>query len=177
GEEPVTAGGFADIYQGIFGDDDDSDQRVVVCMKVMCVYETLDKEHIMKQIAREVLLWGQLSHPNILPIYGLYRLRGRPCLVMPWIENGEVNKYLKEHPSASRLNLYFHAYGIIDGDLKGANILISTSGRAYVANFGLSSISSDPQILAWTSHSSISFKGGSVCWQARKLFDMENDQL
>ncbi|KAG6833875.1 hypothetical protein H0H93_012924, partial [Arthromyces matolae] len=140
----------------------------------------------MKQFAREVLLWGQLSHSNVLPIYGLYRLRGRPCLVMPWMENGDVNKYLKEHPSASRLNLaidvasglqYLHAYGIIHGDLKGANILISTSGRAHVADFGLSSISSDPQILAWTSHSSISSKGGSVRWQAPELFDMENDQL
>ncbi|KAG6836667.1 hypothetical protein H0H93_005214 [Arthromyces matolae] len=178
GDEPVAAGGFADIYKGTF-------KGETVCIKVMRVYESSDKEHIMKQFSREVLLWGQLLHPNVLPVYGLYRLRGRPCLVMPWMEHGDVNKYLKERPSVSRLSLvvdvaygleYLHKNGIIHGDLKGANILIGDNGRAYVADFGISSVS-DPKILAWTSHSSVASKGGSVRWQAPELFDMENDEL
>ncbi|KAG5328155.1 hypothetical protein C0989_010883, partial [Termitomyces sp. Mn162] len=54
------------------------------------------------------------------------------------------------------------------------NILIDNSGRARLADFGLSGMS-DPQILAWTSTSSAGSRGGSVRWQAPELFDVKND--
>lgn len=57
-----------------------------------------------------------------------------------------------------------------------ANILVTDSGRACVADFGLSSVS-DANILNWTSHSSAASKGGSIRWQAPELFDVENDEV
>lgn len=36
---------------------------------------------------------------------------------------------------------------------------------------------SDPNIIAWTSHSSLASKGGSVRWQAPELIDIENDEV
>ena len=46
----------------------------------------------------KVLVWRQLSHPNILPFYGVHfldtPLDTRVCLVCPWMENGNVVEFL-----------------------------------------------------------------------------------
>lgn len=57
---------------------------------------------------REIIIWGQLQHPNILPFYGVYHLNDaeeRICLVSPWMENGTLVDYLKACPDANRLLL------------------------------------------------------------------------
>ncbi|KAF8054329.1 kinase-like domain-containing protein, partial [Lyophyllum atratum] len=178
---PVTAGGFADIYKGtLYGQE--------VCIKAIRVYERDQVDHILKRFSKEAILWGQLSHPNTLPVYGLYRLQTRICIVSPWMEAGDITKYLKCRPEAARLPLaslaidvaqglsYLHSHAIIHGDLKGPNILIDDEGRARLADFGISSVS-DADIIAWTSHSSVASQGGSVRWQAPELFDMETDEV
>ena len=49
------------------------------------------------------------------------------------------------------------------------------SGRACIADFGLSAIN-DPQIAHWTSQS-VGRKGGSTRWQAPELVDPERDEV
>ncbi|KAG6806834.1 hypothetical protein H0H92_009900 [Tricholoma furcatifolium] len=153
-EDPVTQGGFADIFK---------DRR----------------EQVMKQIFKEAIIWSQLSHPNILAIYGIYRSRGRISIVSPWMENGNIRTYLQNKPATLRLPLaldvasglsYLHEDGIIHGDLKGLNVLIDDAGRARLADFGLSGIA-DSKIPAWTSQSSGASRGGTVAWKAPELFD------
>ncbi|KAF8077626.1 kinase-like domain-containing protein [Lyophyllum atratum] len=134
---------------------------------------------------QEAILWGQLSHPNLLPFYGLYHFRSRLCLVSPWAENGDITMYLENNPGVNRVLLaldiaigiaYLHENEIIHGDLKGANVLVSDSGRACVADFGISSVT-DTQILKWTSNSAAESKGGSIRWQAPELYGGDEDQV
>ncbi|KAG6807971.1 hypothetical protein H0H92_005864, partial [Tricholoma furcatifolium] len=63
---------------------------------------------------------------------------------------------------------YLHKNNVIHGDLKGMNVLIDTSGRAASGDFGLSSVT-DPQILQWTSQSTMASTGGTTRWQAPEL--------
>ncbi|KAF9469364.1 kinase-like domain-containing protein [Collybia nuda] len=177
-DQPITAGGFADIHKGRVKDKN-------VCLKVIRLYQVSQIDYVLKRFYQEAILWGQLSHPNILPFFGLYYFRNRLCLVSPWVENGDINKYLEQNPQANRLLLafdaargisYLHANDIIHGDLKGANILVDDSGRGRLADFGLSAVT-DLQILNWTSQSSAASKGGSVRWQAPELFGAESDEL
>ncbi|KNZ79294.1 Serine/threonine-protein kinase HT1 [Termitomyces sp. J132] len=181
GQYPVGAGGFADIYKAMF-------QGQVVCLKTMRLYQGDQIEHVLKKLSKEVVLWSQLSHPNVLEMYGLFRFQGRPALVAAWIENGDINGYLQRNPSASRPRLvldvgrglvYLHGLGLIHGDLKGSNVLVDDTGRALLADFGISSVS-DTNILAWTSQTKGVSKGGSVRWQAPELFlvgDNDNEEL
>lgn len=61
---------------------------------------------------------------------------------------------------------------MIHGDLKGANILVNDSGRACLADFGISCVS-DAHGMETASLSSASRQGGTVRYQAPELFDPE----
>ncbi|KAG6816780.1 hypothetical protein H0H87_003043 [Tephrocybe sp. NHM501043] len=175
--EPVTGGGFADIYKGSF-------RGQAVCLKTIRIYQDSQLQHVLKQFSKEVILWGQLSHTNVLPIYGLFHFKNRLCIVSPWMQNGDIVTFLRLNPKVDRLALafdvakglsYLHNNSIIHGDLKGPNILIDEQGRARLCDFGIASIC-DPEIKAWTTQSSVSSKGGSTRWQAPELFDLNSDE-
>ncbi|KAG6909008.1 hypothetical protein DXG01_002394 [Tephrocybe rancida] len=68
---------------------------------------------------------------------------------------------------------YLHANDIVHGDLKGVNVLVEGSGRACLADFGLSSVT-DPDIIHWTSQSSMASHGGTARWQAPELHETED---
>ncbi|CUA76262.1 hypothetical protein RSOLAG22IIIB_12174 [Rhizoctonia solani] len=137
-EHPVSHGGFSDIYRGRLFDNKQ------VAIKTLRISLSENAKHL-KHAAREVHTWGKCTHPNILQLYGLAVFRGRIGMVSPWMENGNLPRYLKQTPSADRRNLclqicdglsYLHKIGIIHGDLKGANVLISANGTPVLADFG-----------------------------------------
>ncbi|KAJ7057682.1 kinase-like domain-containing protein, partial [Mycena amicta] len=164
----IAAGSFGDVWKGtIHGE--------TVSVKVMRVYEEGDVEFY-----REALIWRQLSHPNLLPFLGAYYLEGsrsRLCLLSPWMEKGNIARYLKSNPvGVNKLSLvldvalgleHLHRMKLVHGDLKAVNVLVNSSGHAVLADFGLSSIA-ESKILLSTSTTKI---GGTVRWQAPELFD------
>ena len=96
-----AAGGFADVYKGTcLGED--------IALKVLKYslpfgVDSLDSwtrssDNHFKNLLREVMTWRQLSHPNVLPFYGIYfledTLETRFCLVSPWMEHGNVVEFL-----------------------------------------------------------------------------------
>ncbi|KAJ6455891.1 kinase-like domain-containing protein [Mycena sanguinolenta] len=152
---PVAAGTFGDIWKTQF-------HKEIVCVKVMRVYEESDIEALLKEFHHEALIWRQLAHSNVLPFFGVYftqEERPRLCLVSPWMENGNISSYLKRHPAGcNRLTLvldvalgleYLHGRNLVHGDLKGLNVLVTRSGRAVLADFGLSSVVTESKIVVF----------------------------
>ncbi|KAJ6551302.1 kinase-like domain-containing protein [Mycena capillaripes] len=174
----VAAGGFGDIWKGLVRGQD-------VSVKIMRMFEDSDVEDILKQFGREAVIWRQLCHPNVLPFFGLYRLEleSRLCLVSPWMENGNIMKFVaKKNPSnTERLSLildvalglqYLHEKEVVHGDLKGLNILVTPSGRACIADFGISSIAT-AMTLQFTSITHA--QGGTPRYQAPELLLNESE--
>jgi len=106
-----------------------------------------------KRLNRETRVWNQLNDLNVLPFLGISNDVGGegspPALITPLCTNGHVLNYLSHTPDASRLNLvkgvakglqYLHAQGVIHGDLKPTNILVSDSGEPLLHDFGRSRI-------------------------------------
>ncbi|KAJ7829586.1 kinase-like domain-containing protein, partial [Mycena olivaceomarginata] len=99
----VAAGAFGDIWQG--------------------------KVQGQNAFGREALIWRQLSHPNLLPFFGLYYVDNRLSLVSPWMENGHLLEFLRQaSTNINHLCLisdvamgleYLHTNHIVHGDLKG----------------------------------------------------------
>ena len=113
----LDAGRFCEIYKG-------RSRNQAICLKVIKANRRATIKHLLgvsffgafnnhkcfmsQTFFKEALLRGHLSHPNILPFYGIYHLNdmhGRISLVSPWMENGNVIEYLKRHPFANRLLL------------------------------------------------------------------------
>ncbi|KAG6917336.1 hypothetical protein DXG01_002907 [Tephrocybe rancida] len=169
-EKPEAGGAYGDIHRGVYLGRD-------VCLKSIKVYATTRPERIVKvrlplglcdyfdnppyqMIAREAVLWGQLTHHSLLPFYGLYLYNDQLSLISPWASNGTISDFLSKQPMANRILL--------------ANILVDGCHRAYIADFGLSAVE-DPEVMAWTRNSTAS-RGGTVRWQAPELFKVETDQ-
>ncbi|KAF5349295.1 hypothetical protein D9756_009364 [Leucocoprinus leucothites] len=175
---PHSAGSFGDIYRGNF-------RGQVVALKVVRLFRRSDLNKALKAFSREGMLWAHLDHPNILPLYGIFRLgdmHGRLAMVSPWMGRGDLLGYLHEEPGVDRILLladiisglqYLHDNHVVHGDLKGANILIAASGRACLADFGLSNVTLS-RLGNWPLISTLLPDGGTVGWLAPELLQQDN---
>lgn len=136
-------GGFGLIYQGKLNG------RLVAVKKVLEGKRSQEQFH--KSFSNEAVTWYYVRHANCLPFYGVYVFNDAEktwCLVSPWMTDGHVNHYLEENPGTDRYPLildvargleYLHSMepAVSHGDLKGVNILITSSKRACIADFGI----------------------------------------
>ncbi|KAG6871954.1 hypothetical protein C0995_014553 [Termitomyces sp. Mi166 len=176
GTDPVSAGQFGDVWKGWF-----HGQQVAV--KVLKLYLNSDPAKHTKKVLHEALIWRQLRHPNVLPFLCLHHVNNnklRLGLVSPWMEKGNLKEFLLRTPDVDRVSLvddiaegleYLHTMQptIVHGDLKAVNILMSNSGRARLADFGLST-ASNSQALKLSSFS-FGVTGGTSRWMAPELLD------
>ncbi|KAJ7620554.1 kinase-like domain-containing protein, partial [Mycena polygramma] len=126
-------------------------------------------------ICREALVWKDLHHPHILPFLGIDQdsFPSSLCIVSPWMEQGTVINYLKDHGHANvdkllyeiaQGLLYLHSRSIVHGDLRGSNILINEDWSACLTDFGLSIFSDATSTMSTN-------RGGSIYWMAPELLD------
>ncbi|KAF7983089.1 hypothetical protein HWV62_24015 [Athelia sp. TMB] len=168
----VVGGSFGEVYKGRMAGND-------IAVKVLKVYQDSDMDAILKNFAREAVIWRQLSHPNVLPFFGVFRLgamHDRLCLVCPWMKNGNLANYLSSiAPETNCVQMmldiaqglaYLHSQGVVHADVKCANILVSDARRACLADFGLS-IAKD------TLSANLTRSSGATCgtlnWMAPEL--------
>ncbi|KAJ7169048.1 kinase-like domain-containing protein [Mycena crocata] len=146
---------------------------------MMRVFGGKEIDTLLKEFGREALIWRQLSHPNLLPFFGLYYVEKRLCLVSPWMENGDIVAFLKREACGTDQLFSFildvalgiehlHEKDIVHGDLKPLNILVTPSLRACITDFGLSTTVAAMSSFQFT-NSSKRARGGTVRYQAPEL--------
>ncbi|KDQ05840.1 hypothetical protein BOTBODRAFT_122208, partial [Botryobasidium botryosum FD-172 SS1] len=139
-----------------------------------------------QRMTREMSVWKKLNHPNVLLFIGWCILESKSYMISPWMENGNALTYVKRKPQANRLQLliqvaeglhYLHTWPknpIIHGDLRAvssayfsrANIFISSTGVAHIADFGLSELVEDEKAPRCSTEW---YCSGSPRWQAPEL--------
>ena len=59
-----------------------------------------------------VATWKFLHHPNVLPLLGVTMTENQFAVVLEWMEDGNINEFLKVHPYANRLDLVRSSFEI-----------------------------------------------------------------
>jgi eukaryotic-like serine/threonine-protein kinase len=96
----------------------------------------------------EAELAARMKHPNIVQLYEIGNIDGRPYLILEWVEGGSLETKLNGQAwpadDAARLLETLaraihaaHGDGVIHRDLKPANIMLSTDGTPKITDFGL----------------------------------------
>lgn len=108
-----------------------------------------------RRFQREAQMASSLNHPHILTVHDVGEYAGRNYIVTEWVDGGTLHEWAAErHAWRKVVELLSgvadalaaaHAANILHRDVKPANILLSRSGYAKLADFGLAKLAVDTE--------------------------------
>jgi alkyl hydroperoxide reductase subunit AhpC len=145
-EAELGQGSFAAVFRA-----HDTILDRTVALKVLKAGSTESSPNVLAE-ARTA---AALNHPNVCTIFAVDDSEGVPVIAMEYVDGQPLNVLLQAGalaPSqAANLGRQIalgmaaaHSQGIVHGDLKPANLLVSHSGMVKVTDFGLSRRSALP---------------------------------
>ena len=142
-QRKLARGGMATVYLA-------DDQRLTRTVAIKVMHEGLgDDQDFIGKFDREARAAARLSHPNVVSVFDQGLHRGRPYIVMEYVEGCTLRHMITREGSFTperALELLIpvtsavaaaHESGLIHRDIKPENVLISDRGQIKVADFGL----------------------------------------
>ncbi len=138
----IGEGGLAEVYQA-----QDMALGRMVAVKVLRS-EYLSDPGFLVNFHREAQNAARLNDSYIVAVYDFGQDKGRPYIVMEWVAGSDLRNLIEQGPIAVTQAVNFaiqicsavgaaHRSGIVHGDLKPGNILITSNRAAKVTDFGL----------------------------------------
>jgi predicted Ser/Thr protein kinase len=142
-------GGMGEVYRA-----DDLKLGQPVALKFLPPELSRDPARLM-QLHTEVRMARQVSHPNVCRVYDIDEADGHTFLSMEYVDGEELASLLRRigrFPVDRALELArqicaglaaAHERGVIHRDLKPANVMLDSTGRVRITDFGLAGISGE----------------------------------
>jgi serine/threonine-protein kinase len=182
--QQLGKGGYGEVHVGV----PKAGPRVAI--KLLDAMLTRDEEAVAR-FKREAETVQRLDHPNIVRLLELGTSRNRHFSAMELVHGGSLKalinrahdrdharKVLAALADAARGLAYAHDQGIVHRDVKPANILLTRSGKAKVADFGLaraidqSSMTTEGKVLGTASYMSPEQARGQRATNASDVYSM-----
>ena len=146
----VGAGTFARVYRAedTSVEEKDKDIKAVKVLRSRYTADLETKERFMQEAATV----KKLRHPNIVPIYEIGDEKGRLYMVMDFVQGQNLRDYVRIHKRLELQTALKIAHDIASGltyaaeqtvthrDLKLSNVLLASTGRASLVDFGLAAV-------------------------------------
>src|SRR6266849_6264129 len=139
----LGAGGMGQVYQA-----QDTKLKRVVAIKRMAP-RLQQNEPDRRRFLREAQQASALNHPNIASIYDVIEEQGEIFLIMEYVEGTPLRTSLQAHKDFSSDEFFkvaaqgleglnaAHQKGILHGDIKPENLMLTREGRVKVLDFGV----------------------------------------
>jgi serine/threonine-protein kinase len=149
--DPLGSGGNGVVYRA-----EDTDLHRTVALKFLQNHAGANYRG-RERLRREARAASALNHPNICSIYEVGDQDGEIFIAMEFIDGKPLSKLGRQEGMASSSVIlygmqiaaaleYAHSHGVVHGDIKPLNVLITKAGDAKVLDFGLAQ-RTDPQEL------------------------------
>jgi serine/threonine-protein kinase len=139
---PLGSGGMATVHEA-------RDTRLGRTVAIKFIADVLAADpNATERLAREARLTSSLNHPNVVTVYDVGELDGRPYIVMELVDGRPLHEILAAGRLPLREALHIacqvadglsaaHAAGVVHRDLKPGNIMRTADGRVKILDFGL----------------------------------------
>jgi serine/threonine-protein kinase len=123
----------------------------VIALKMLST-ELGDEEELHQRFHREAEAIGRLSHPNIVSVFDMGDVSGRLYMAMELLEGEDLRSLIAARAPVSLAEKvrimaeicdgvgYAHTRGVVHRDIKPANIVVTSTGRVKLLDFGLARV-------------------------------------
>ncbi len=167
---PLGSGGMGHVY---LGHDEVLDRRVA--LKFIAADRPTDAARA--RFLREARAIARLVHPNVVSVYRIGDVEGRPYLAYEFVPGTSLDQVPRPLPWRDALRIgsgiagglsAVHRAGIVHRDIKPSNVMITTAGAVKLLDFGLARLdkgSTRPgsPIGSSSDRLPVSTGGGEVC--------------
>jgi eukaryotic-like serine/threonine-protein kinase len=176
----LGAGGMGQVY----GAEDTTLKRFVAIKRMAPHAQSTDADR--KRLLKEAQRASALNHPNIGSIYDVVEYSGELWLVMEYVEGETLRHRLRQPISTDEFFAIAtqcceglqaaHEKGIIHGDIKPENIMITPGNRVKILDFGVArrAWSSNPSD-ATKSLETMTATGGTPAYMAPEVLLQQRD--